>query len=84
MYRDPTRRQRVETFPTHADAKRRKAEIETDLHRGVWRDPDSGKAKFEEVWFAYLNQKQGHAWHIIHPRAMIPRPLARRRRPRDP
>lgn len=58
VYRDPTRRQRVETFFTHADAKRRKAEIETDLHRGVWADPDAGKAKFEEVWFAYLDAKQ--------------------------
>lgn len=58
VYRDPTRRQRVETFRTHADAKRRKAEVEDELHRGVYRDPNAGKAGFEEVWFAYLDMKR--------------------------
>ena len=58
VYRDASGRQRVETYHSPADAKRRKAEVETDLNRGVWRDPEAGKTSFEDVFNDWLDGRR--------------------------
>ena len=50
-YRDWSGKQQAETFSRAADAERRKAEVETELAGGVWRDPRRGEMRLRE-WAA--------------------------------
>jgi hypothetical protein len=47
-YRDWSGRQQAETFSRAADAERRKAEVETELAGGTWRDPRRGEMRLNE------------------------------------
>lgn len=42
-YRDPSNRQRSQTFDCKADAERFLASMVTDTHRGLWIDPEHGR-----------------------------------------
>ena len=58
VYREPDGRQRARHFPTKAEAERFRAEVTTDLHRGVYRDPDAGNVSFEAVFNAWLDGRR--------------------------
>jgi integrase len=47
MYRDPSGRQHGPTFNRLTDARSFKSEVEADLRRGVWRDPNAGRVLLE-------------------------------------
>lgn len=47
-WRDPDGRMRSKAFRRKADADRWRAEVEHQLHRGDYRDPDGGKVTFAE------------------------------------
>lgn len=50
-YRDPGGRQRGKSFRTKTEAKAFLAQVESDRHRGMFIDPQLGRARFIE-WAA--------------------------------
>src|SRR4051812_26547789 len=50
-YRDSAGKEHSETVARRADAERRKAEIEVELARGTWRDPQRGQILLRQ-WVA--------------------------------
>ncbi|NJP47181.1 tyrosine-type recombinase/integrase [Actinacidiphila epipremni] len=58
-YIDPTglRRNAPETFPTKTDAEVWLSQIEADLTRGDWTDPDTGAVNFEEYALRWVGER---------------------------
>ncbi|WP_051051137.1 tyrosine-type recombinase/integrase [Nocardiopsis salina] len=71
-YYDPAGRERAETFQKEPQAQARRAELETQLGQGTYRDPRSGRVKFADVaetWFAAQHDlkrstKNGYRDHL--------------------
>lgn len=53
-FRDPSGKQRCETWATAADARRRAAELEVQLVRGDWIDPTGADLIVVELWDRYV------------------------------
>jgi len=54
-YRDPSGRQRTQTFKRQVDAKAFKRDIETDMRRGTYMDPQAGATPlsvYADRWMA--------------------------------
>lgn len=58
-YLDPAglRRHAAETFPTKTDAEVWLSQIEADLTRGDWTDPDAGAVNFEEYALRWVEER---------------------------
>ncbi len=54
VWRDPSRRQRTETFRKRKDAEARRAEIAHQLDRGTYSDPSAGKITLEDFWEHFI------------------------------
>ncbi|MEU5110144.1 tyrosine-type recombinase/integrase [Streptomyces longwoodensis] len=60
-YRDPETgllRPAEKTYPTKSDAQVALAQIEADITRGQWSDPDAGAVNFEEYATAWLRDRK--------------------------
>ncbi|MFJ9023601.1 tyrosine-type recombinase/integrase [Streptomyces sp. NPDC102259] len=60
-YRDPESgqlRPAEKTYPTKSDAQVALAQIEADISRGQWSDPDAGAVNFEEYAIAWLRDRK--------------------------
>lgn len=60
-YRDPETgqlRPAEKTYPTKSDAQVALAQIEADISRGQWSDPDAGAVHFEEYATAWLRDRK--------------------------
>ena len=57
-YRDPTGRQIRSTFKKHAEAQAERAQVESDMLRGVYIDPAASKIRFGEWAARWLDTRK--------------------------
>ena len=83
-WRDPDGRQRARSFDLLKDARKHKANVEADLVRGEYIDPDAGKETFEVYARRWLDAQTFDSGEIIESRlrnhvypVLGPKPLAR-------